>query len=211
AKPLIRLLKSTKATLTAHTTATRGQLASAANLTVWAASTDDPVVAAVAENLAVLIAEMGEQEGAFVDGMQAARTVLKEMRDVERSVVPGRVTRAKINDELQRLKYRDPTSTRIPLLEQELVRAEASCLVADAQLTNATRAKFRTALARHLNATIARGEKQALLARHGLQLLALVNETAVVPGERPGAWVDAREAANIMRGAQEDLQAWQDE
>jgi hypothetical protein len=41
-----------------------------------------------------------------------------------------------IADELQKLKFKEPTSTKIVLLEQELVRAEAQSLVAEAQLTN---------------------------------------------------------------------------
>lgn len=41
-----------------------------------------------------------------------------------------------VSDEIQKLKYKEPQSTKIVQLEQELVRAEAQSLVAEAQLTN---------------------------------------------------------------------------
>ena len=41
-----------------------------------------------------------------------------------------------MSDEIQKLKYKEPQSTKIVQLEQELVRAEAQSLVAEAQLTN---------------------------------------------------------------------------
>ncbi len=37
---------------------------------------------------------------------------------------------------IAKLKYKEPQSTKIVQLEQELVRAEAQSLVAEAQLTN---------------------------------------------------------------------------
>jgi hypothetical protein len=42
----------------------------------------------------------------------------------------------KVSDEIQKLKYKEPQSTKIVQLEQELVRSEAQSLVAEAQLTN---------------------------------------------------------------------------
>lgn len=41
-----------------------------------------------------------------------------------------------MSDEIAKLKYKEPQSTKIVQLEQELVRAEAQSLVAEAQLTN---------------------------------------------------------------------------
>jgi hypothetical protein len=41
-----------------------------------------------------------------------------------------------VSDEIAKLKYKEPQSTKIVQLEQELVRAEAQSLVAEAQLTN---------------------------------------------------------------------------
>lgn len=41
-----------------------------------------------------------------------------------------------MSDEIAKLKYKEPQSTKIVQLEQELVRAEAQSLVAEAQLNN---------------------------------------------------------------------------
>jgi hypothetical protein len=62
--------------------------------------------------------------------------VLKVIRNTEKSVQPSRDGKRKIADEIGRLKAREPQSTRLVTLEQELVRAEAECLVAEAQLGN---------------------------------------------------------------------------
>ena len=45
-------------------------------------------------------------------------------------------------DEIAKLKYKEPQSTKIVQLEQELVRAEAQSLVAEAQLTNIVSLQF---------------------------------------------------------------------
>ena len=49
---------------------------------------------------------------------------------------PSRDHKAKIMDEIAKLKAKEPESTKLVILEQELVRAEAENLVAEAQLTN---------------------------------------------------------------------------
>lgn len=49
---------------------------------------------------------------------------------------PSRDNKAKIADEIAKLKAKEPENTKLVILEQELVRAEAENLVAEAQLTN---------------------------------------------------------------------------
>jgi hypothetical protein len=51
-----------------------------------------------------------------------------------------RIGKQKITDQIAQLKYKEPNSPKIVVLEQELVRAEAESLVAEAQLSNITRA-----------------------------------------------------------------------
>ena len=41
-----------------------------------------------------------------------------------------------VSDEIAKLKYKEPQSTKLVQLEQELVRSEAQNLVAEAQLSN---------------------------------------------------------------------------
>jgi hypothetical protein len=50
------------------------------------------------------------------------------------------LTITQVSDEIAKLKYKEPQSTKIVQLEQELVRAEAQSLVAEAQLSNIVRA-----------------------------------------------------------------------
>jgi hypothetical protein len=134
--------------------------------------------------------------------------VLKQIRNTEASVQPARDQRAKVSDELQKLKYKEPTSTKITQLEQELVRAEAQSLVAEAQLTNITRQKLKEAYLIHTSALIERCEKQALLARHARRVLALLDDTPIVPGEAHHRFGGAEQARNILLEAEEDLRAW---
>lgn len=58
------------------------------------------------------------------------------IRNTERSVQPTREGKKKIGDEIAKLKSKEPQSTKLVVLEQELVRAEAEGLVAEAQLSN---------------------------------------------------------------------------
>lgn len=57
-------------------------------------------------------------------------------------IYTGPANNRQISDEIAKLKYKEPQSTKIVQLEQELVRAEAQSLVAEAQLSNIVRAFF---------------------------------------------------------------------
>jgi hypothetical protein len=61
---------------------------------------------------------------------------LKTIRNTEKSVHPSREKKAKIADDIAKLKAKEPESAKLVILEQELVRAEAENLVAEAQLSN---------------------------------------------------------------------------
>lgn len=82
------------------------------------------------------MSEMGEQEDLYAHAVDDSRGTLKQIRDTEKSVQPSRDGKRKIADEIAKLKSKEPESTRLVTLEQELVRAEAENLVAEAQLTN---------------------------------------------------------------------------
>jgi hypothetical protein len=81
------------------------------------------------------------------------------------------------------LKYKEPTSPKIPVLEQELVRAEAESLVAEAQLSNITREKVKAAFNYQFDAIREHCEKLAIIAGYGKHLLELIDDTPVTPGE----------------------------
>lgn len=64
---------------------------------------------------------------------------MKAIRNTEKSVQPSRDNKARIHDEIAKLKAKEPESAKLVTLEHELVRAEAENLVAEAQLTNVVR------------------------------------------------------------------------
>lgn len=89
--------------------------------------------------MGVILSEMGEQEDAYAHAFDESRGRLKSICNTEKSVQPSRDGKAKIADEMAKLKTKEPESTRLVVLEQELIRAEAENLVAEAQLTNVVR------------------------------------------------------------------------
>jgi hypothetical protein len=68
-----------------------------------------------------------------------SRAILKTIRNTEKSVQPSRDSKARIQDDIAKLKAKEPESAKLVTLEHELVRAEAENLVAEAQLTNVVR------------------------------------------------------------------------
>lgn len=95
----------------------------------------------------------------------------------------GLLGKQKITDKIAQLKYKEPNSPQIVVLEQELVRAEAESLVAEAQLSNITREKLKAAFTYQFDALREHSEKLAIIAGFGKHLLELVDDTPVTPGE----------------------------
>ena len=98
------------------------------------------------------------------------------------------IGKQKITDQIAQLKYKEPNSPRIVVLEQELVRAEAESLVAEAQLSNITREKLKAAFTYQFDALREHSEKLAIIAGYGKHLLELVDDTPVTPGETRNAY-----------------------
>ena len=88
------------------------------------------------------------------------------------------------------------------------MRAEAQSLVAEAQLTNLTRQKFKEAYDLHTAAVIERAEKQILLAKQARRLLMLLDDTPIVPGDAHASFAGAEEARDILGRAEEELREW---
>ena len=224
-KKLFKLIKSETHAIGAYESAGRERIAIASQLSDWGEATGDDSVSDISDKIGVLMSEIGEQEDTFAQNLEDYRSVLKQIRNTESSVQPSRDHKAKISDEIQRLKYKEPESTKIVQLEQELVRAEAQNLVAEAQLTNIvcasycnngllaylgqTRQKIKEAYDIHFAATIERAEKQIMLARHGRRLLNLLDDTPVVPGDTRPAFEHAHQARQVLNDAEEDLREWQ--
>ncbi|OBS26559.1 hypothetical protein FPOA_00502 [Fusarium poae] len=210
-RKLFRLIKSENNLIGAHETAGRERVSIATQLSEWGEHTGDDSISDISDKVGVVLSEMGEQEDTYAHALDESRTHLKAIRNTEKSVQPSRENKDKIADEIQRLKLKEPGSTRLPVLEQELVRAEAENLVAEAQLTNITRQKLKEAYAAEFAATIERAEKQIILAKHGRRLLELLDDSPVVPGDTRGAYQHSSQARQILNDAEDDLRDWRPE
>lgn len=88
------------------------------------------------------------------------------------------------------------------------MRAEAQSLVAEAQLTNITRQKFKEAYDLHTAAIIERAEKQILLAQHARRLINMLDDTPIVPGEERIPFAQGESARELLNEAESSLRAW---
>jgi hypothetical protein len=120
----------------------------------------------------------------------------------------GILGKQKITDEIAKLKYKDPNSPRIVVLEQELVRAEAESLVAEAQLSNITREKVKAAFTYQFDALREHCEKVAIIAGYGKHLLELVDDTPVTPGETRQAYDGYDASKAIIQDCEDALTNW---
>lgn len=124
-----------------------------------------------------------------------AETVrLSYRRIICHRLICATIGKQKITDKIAQLKYKEPNSPQIVVLEQELVRAEAESLVAEAQLSNITREKLKAAFTYQFDALREHSEKLAIIAGYGKHLLELVDDTPVTPGETRNAY-DGYEAS----------------
>lgn len=210
-RKLYKLIKSENNLITAHETAGRERVSIATQLSDWGEQTGDDGISDISDKIGVLLSEIGEQEDTYAHSLDDARGTLKAIRNTEKSVQPSRDGKAKIADEIQKLKLKEPESARLVVLEQELVRAEAENLVAEAQLTNITRQKLKEAYEAEFAATIERAEKQIILAKHGRRLLQLLDDTPVVPGDARPAYDGSQQARQVLNDAEDDLRDWRPE
>ncbi|EMG47734.1 PIL1 Sphingolipid long chain base-responsive protein PIL1 [Candida maltosa Xu316] len=179
----------------------------ARQLSAWGEGNEDDI-SDVTDKLGVLIYEIGELEDQYIDKYDQYRITLKSIRDIEGSVQPSRDRKQKITDEIAHLKYKDPQSAKIPVLEQELVRAEAESLVAEAQLSNITREQLKAAFNYQFDATRELAEKYALIAGYGKALLELLDDSAVTPGETRPAYDGYEASKQIIIDAENALASW---
>jgi hypothetical protein len=94
------------------------------------------------------------------------------------------------------------------VLEQELVRAEAESLVAEAQLSNITREKLKAAYTYQFDALREHCEKVAIIAGYGKHLLELIDDTPVTPGETRAAYDGYEASKAIIQDCEDSLTNW---
>lgn len=93
-------------------------------------------------------------------------------------------------------------------MEQELVRAEAESLVAEAQLSNITREKLKAAFTYQFDAMREHCEKLAIVAGYGKHLLELVDDSPVTPGESRAAYDGYEASKAIIQDCEDALTNW---
>jgi len=179
----------------------------AQQLSLWGESGDDDV-SDITDKLGVLLYEIGELEDQFVDRYDQYRVTMKSIRNIEISVQPSRDRKQKITDQIAHLKYKEPSSPKIPVLEQELVRAEAESLVAEAQLSNITREKVKAAFNYQFDGIREHCEKLAIIAGYGKHLLELIDDTPVTPGETRDSYDGYEASRAIIQDCEDSLTNW---
>lgn len=197
-------------------------------MSIWGENCDEDV-SDITDKIGVLLYEIGELEDLYVDRYDQYRVTIKSIRNIEASVQPSRdrkltfvvqvpyfrlilmtnyIGKQKITDEIAKLKYKDPNSPRIVVLEQELVRAEAESLVAEAQLSNITREKLKAAFQYQFDALREHCEKVAIIAGYGKHLLDLIDDTPVTPGETRASYDGYDASKAIIQDCEEALANW---
>ncbi|KAF2440676.1 meiotic expression up-regulated protein 14 [Karstenula rhodostoma CBS 690.94] len=207
AKKLSALVKMEKNVMRSMELVSRERMEVAQQLSIWGEACDDDV-SDVTDKLGVLIYEIGELEDQFVDRYDQYRVTIKSIRNIEASVQPSRDRKQKITDQIAQLKYKEPNSPKIVVLEQELVRAEAESLVAEAQLSNITREKLKAAFTYQFDALREHSEKIAIIAGFGKHLLELVDDTPVTPGETRNAYDGYEASKAIIQDCEDALTNW---
>ena len=207
ARKLSQLVKIEKNVLRSMEVTANERREAAKQLSVWGLENDDDV-SDITDKLGVLIYEVSELDDQFIDRYDQYRLTLKSIRDIEGSVQPSRDRKDKITDKIAYLKYKDPASPKIEVLEQELVRAEAESLVAEAQLSNITRSKLRAAFNYQFDSIIEHSEKIALIAGYGKALLELMDDSPVTPGETRPAYDGYEASKQIIIDCESALNEW---
>jgi hypothetical protein len=207
AKKLSQLVKMEKNVMRSMELVGRERMEVAQQLSIWGEACDDDV-SDVTDKLGVLIYEIGELEDQYIDRYDQYRVTIKSIRNIEASVQPSRDRKQKITDQIAQLKYKEPNSPKIVVLEQELVRAEAESLVAEAQLSNITREKLKAAFTYQFDALREHCEKLAIIAGFGKHLLELIDDTPVTPGETRAAYDGYEASKAIIQDCEDALTNW---
>lgn len=177
-------------------------------LTSWGED-NEADVSDITDKLAVLIYEMGMIDDNFIDRYDHYRMYIKAIRNIEVSVQPSRTRKQQITDKIAMLKYKDPQSPKILVLEQELVRAEAESLVAEAQLSNVTREKLKIAFNYLFDSFREYSERIAVCASYGKAMLQLLDDSSVTPGETRPVYNGYELSKQILIDCENALHDWQ--
>ncbi|CAB16733.1 meiotic eisosome BAR domain protein Pil2 [Schizosaccharomyces pombe] len=208
AKRLAALVKMEKDLLRSYENVAMERKECANQLSYWGEDCDDDI-SDISDKLGVLLYEIGELEEHMVDRYDQYRVSLKTIRDIEASVQPTRVKKEKLLNSIYDVRSRDPESPKLITMEQELVREEAACLVAEAQLTNITRENFKRAFTLHIGTLLEHSEKVAILCGYAKKILDLLDDTPIVPGEPRPIYDGYNITRDYIVEAERELANWQ--
>ncbi|POS87371.1 sphingolipid long chain base-responsive protein LSP1 [Erysiphe pulchra] len=226
AKKLSQLVKMEKNVMRSMELVSRERMEVAHQVSVWGEACDEDV-SDVTDKIGVLLYEIGELEDQYIDRYDQYRVTIKSIRNIEASVQPSRermyltfdsylickgsdkaLGKQKLIDHITQLKCKDPNSSKVMVLEQELVRAEAESLVAEAQLSNITREKLKAAFTYQFDALREHCEKVALIAGYGKHLLELIDDSPVTPGEARATYDGYEASKAIIQDCEDALTCW---
>ena len=97
-KRLFKLIKTENHAIGAIESAGRETQSVASQLSDWGESTEDDAISEVSDKLAVLLAEVADQEDLFAQNLEDSRGVLKQIRNTESSVQPSRNQKTKVRE-----------------------------------------------------------------------------------------------------------------
>ena len=103
-KKLFKLIKTERDAITAYESAARERSSIASQLSDWGEETNDDAVNDLSDKIGVMLSEMAEVEDSFAQNLEESRNVLKSIRNTEKSVAPSRNHKAKIEDDIAKLK-----------------------------------------------------------------------------------------------------------
>lgn len=207
-RKISQLIKTEKNVMRATENLSIERRNAAKSLTAWGED-GEPDVSDITDKLAVIINEMGMIDDGFIDKYDQYRMTIKSIRNIEASVQPSRNKKQQITDQIAQLKYKNPQSPKILVLEQELVRAEAESLVAEAQLSNITREKLKIAFNYLFDAIKEHSERVAICSSYGKALLQLLDDSSVTPGESRPAYNGYDLSKRILIECENTLHEWQ--
>ncbi|KAI0015405.1 Eisosome component PIL1-domain-containing protein [Xylariomycetidae sp. FL0641] len=207
AKKLTQLVKMEKNVMHSMELVARERMEVAQQLSAWGEGGEEDV-SDITDKLGVLLYEIGELEDQYVDRYDQYRVTMKSIRNIEKSVQPSRDEKQRLVHLIAQLKYKNPNSPEIVVREQELVRAEAACLVAEAQLSNITRQKVKAAYTYQFDALREHSEKVAIIAGYGKHLLELIDDEPVKPGDTRPAYDGYEASKAIIQDCEDALTNW---
>lgn len=210
ARNMSKVIKLEKNVMRAFEQASAEKRSVAKQLSLWGEGHEDDI-SDITDKVGVLIYEIAELEDLYVARYDQYRLALKTIRNVEASAQPTRERKQKLVDEIAALKYKEPESPRLAVLESELVRAEAESLVAEAQLSNITRERLKAAYWYWFDALTELSEKLLILLSYGKALVNILDDSQVTPGEARPRYVGHNAAKQLIQQAESALQHWKAE